>query len=61
LIPLQKEWDQAKKQAAGLLAKWKGPKKKGLMIMSNTGDKVTVRGIGSCERRRQPMTTSPLS
>jgi iron complex transport system substrate-binding protein len=46
-LALQKEWDQAKKQAVDLLANRKGPKKKGLMIMSNTGDKVTVRGIGS--------------
>jgi iron complex transport system substrate-binding protein len=47
ILPLQQEWHQAKKQAAHLLANRKGPKKKGLMIMSNTGDKVTVRGIGS--------------
>ena len=46
-LSLQKEWDQAKKQAADLLANREGPKKRGLMIMSNTGDKVTVRGIGS--------------
>lgn len=46
-VSLQKEWDQAKKQADALLANRKAPKKKGLMIMSNTGDKVTVRGIGS--------------
>ncbi|WP_419657109.1 ABC transporter substrate-binding protein [Desulfosarcina variabilis] len=46
-LSLQKEWDQAKKKATALLSNRKGPKKKGLMIMSNTGDKVTVRGIGS--------------
>jgi iron complex transport system substrate-binding protein len=46
--PLQKEWDQAKKQAADLLANREGPEKKGMMIMSNTGDKITVLGIGSC-------------
>jgi iron complex transport system substrate-binding protein len=44
---LQKEWNLAKKQATDLLASRQCPKKKGLMIMSNTGDKVIVRGIGS--------------
>ncbi len=41
---LQAEWDLAKETAATLLAKRKGPRKKGLMIMSNTGDKIMVRG-----------------
>lgn len=45
---LQKEWDKANEQVAGILAQVKdAPKQKGLMIMSNTGDKITVRGAGT--------------
>ncbi len=48
-IPLlRREWDQAKKQTAALLAKTQAPRKKGMMIASNTGDKIIVMGMGSC-------------
>ncbi len=45
---LQHEWDQAKKQASELLAKRNGPRKKGMMISSNTGDTIMVLGLHSC-------------
>ncbi len=45
---LQKEWDKANQNVAQILSEAKEKKaQKGLMIMSNTGDKVTVRGAGS--------------
>jgi len=45
---LQKEWDKAKRNVAQILSEAKEKEtQKGLMIMSNTGDKVTVRGAGS--------------
>jgi iron complex transport system substrate-binding protein len=45
---LQKEWDRANKNIAASLAKVKGKKPlKGLMIMDNTGSKITVRGNNS--------------
>lgn len=45
---LQTEWDKANQKVAGVLEQAKGaPKQKGLMIMSNTGDKITVRGAGT--------------
>lgn len=45
---LQKEWDRSKKVTADLLANVQGPRKKGMMIVSNTGDKLMVMGMGSC-------------
>ena len=44
---LQAEWDAAKTKVEPILSSQTGEKKKGLMIMSNTGDKITVRGAGS--------------
>lgn len=45
---LQKEWDIAKQNVAQILSEAKGKEtQKGLMIMSNTEDKVMVRGAGS--------------
>jgi iron complex transport system substrate-binding protein len=48
ISPLQKEWDRAKKQSAALLAKLQGPRKRGMMIVANTRDKLMVMGVGSC-------------
>ena len=45
--PLQQEWDLAKSNTVVRLEGLGESQKKGIMIMSNTGDKITVRGIGS--------------
>lgn len=45
---LQKEWDKANENVEKILSATKDiDKQKGLMIMNNTGDKITVRGAGS--------------
>lgn len=45
---LEKEWDKANQNVERILSQTnENEKQKGLMIMSNTGDKVTVRGAGS--------------
>ncbi len=45
---LAKEWEWSKKLTADLLGRVPNPVKKGLMIVSNTGDKLIVMGAGSC-------------
>ena len=45
---LAEEWDRSKKLTADLLGRAPYPRKKGLMIVSNTGDKLIVMGKGSC-------------
>ncbi len=45
---LAKEWERSKKMTADLLGRVQSPRKKGLMIVSNTGDKLIVMGKGSC-------------
>lgn len=45
---LQKEWDRVNDKVANILRQVENaPKQKGLMIMSNTGDKIIVRGAGT--------------
>ena len=44
---LQAEWNAAKEKVDSILAEQDAEKKKGLMIMSNTGDKITVRATGT--------------
>ena len=45
---LQQEWDIANKKVDTILAEVGSvEKQKGMMIMSNTGDKITVRGAGT--------------
>lgn len=45
---LQQEWDTANKKVDKILSEVQSTEKqKGLMIMSNTGDKITVRGAGT--------------
>ncbi len=44
---LQQEWETANQKVDQILTDIDNQKQKGLMIMSNTGDKITVRGAGS--------------
>ncbi len=45
---LAEEWAWSKKRTADILGGVPYPRKKGLMIVSNTGDKLIVMGKGSC-------------